>query len=100
MHIPDYRPLTPGEILQAEFVEPLQLTQGDLAEMLGISRQRINEIIKGVREVTADSAIRLGKLFGVSPQFWLMCQLRFDLWQALHAKAAADYEDIRPIHQK
>ncbi len=100
MHIPDYRPLTPGEILQTEFIEPLQLTQGDLAEQVGMSRQRTNEIIKGTREVTADSAIRLGKLFGMSPQFWLLLQLRFNLWQALHATAATEYEQIKPIHQK
>lgn len=101
MQIPTQRPLTPGEILEAEFMRPHGLTQGDLADLIGVSRQRVNEIINGAREITADSAIRLSQLFGVSPQFWLMCQLRLELWETLNdPDKAQEYEKIKPIAKR
>lgn len=101
MHIPPQRPLSPGEILQTEFMRPHGLTQGDLAELMGVSRQRVNEIVNGAREISADSAIRLSQLFGVSPQFWLMCQLRLDLWETMNDPAKAqEYEKIKPINKR
>lgn len=88
-------PSSPGEILQEEFLEPAGLTQGQLAELIGVERRRINEIVGGKREITPDTAIRLGKFFGVSPQFWMNLQVRYNLWHA-QADRAKEYERIKP----
>lgn len=78
--IPKNRETThPGEILLKEFLEPLSLTQLKLAEVLGISVQRINEIIKGKRGVTPDTAWLLSAFFKVSPEFWMNLQTSYDL---------------------
>jgi addiction module HigA family antidote len=73
---------TPGEILVEEFLAPLGVTQYRLAKDIGISSRRINEIAQGKRAITPDTALRLGKYFGVSAQFWLNLQARFDLQTA------------------
>ncbi len=83
MQITERQPFSPGEILKEEFMDPLNLTQGQLADWLHVERRRINEIIRGKREVTPDTAIRLSKAFGVSPQFWLSLQMRINLWTTL-----------------
>ncbi len=72
-------PIHPGEILLAEFLEPLGLSQYRVAQDLSVPPRRINEIVHGKRAITADTALRLGRYFGVSPQFWLNLQSRFDL---------------------
>lgn len=90
------QPFTPGEILKEEFMDPLNITQGQLAEWLAVERRRINEIIRGRREVTPDTAIRLGHAFGVSPQFWLALQTRVNLWHAWQDKID-EYTRIKPI---
>ncbi len=69
----------PGEILQKEFLEPLQITPYRLAKDLSVSAPRINDIVRGKRSITADTAIRLGTYFNLSPQFWLNLQNRYDL---------------------
>ena len=74
-------PIHPGEILMEEFLEPLQVSQSRLAVAIGVPPRRINEIVHGTRSVTADTALRLGRYFGVSPQFWLNLQSHFDLEQ-------------------
>jgi addiction module HigA family antidote len=79
---------TPGEILNEEFLIPLGISQYRLAKDLGISARRINEIVHGDRAITPDTALRLGKYFGVSAQFWLNLQARHDL-QA--AERSADF---------
>jgi addiction module HigA family antidote len=71
--------ITPGEILEEDFLKPLGLTQYRLAKDISVPPRRINEIVKGQRAVTADTALRLGKYFGVSPQFWLNLQTHYDL---------------------
>ena len=96
MSLPTYKPLTPGDILKETFLDPLSLTQGDLADWLSVERRRINEIVRGKREVTPDTAIRLAKAFGMSPMFWLNLQTRYNLWQALQEKQQ-DYNKIKPI---
>lgn len=72
-------PIPPGEILQYEFLEPLGISQNQLARDLDVPAGRINEIVKGNRALTADTALRLEKYFGVSAQFWLNLQSRYDL---------------------
>ena len=73
------KPIHPGEILLEEFLEPMTITQYRLAQDINVPARRINEIIHGNRSVTADTALRLGKYFGVSPMFWLNLQARYDL---------------------
>ena len=73
---------TPGEVLAEEFLAPLGVSQYRLAKDVGISPRRINEIVHGKRAITPDTALRLGKYFGVSAQFWLNLQARYDLQTA------------------
>lgn len=95
------KPFPPGEILKEEFMDPLGLTQEDLAQRLGISRRRINEIIRGRREVTPDTALRLSKAFRVSPELWLNLQQRYNLWVIAHdPKKRKQYTSIKPIRVK
>jgi len=72
-------PLHPGEILQKEFLEPIGLSQNKLAMALHVPTRRINEIVLGKRGVTADTALRLSRYFGMSPQFWLGLQMDYEL---------------------
>ena len=74
-------PVHPGEILMEEFLAPLGISQYRLAHAISVPPRRINEIVHGTRGVTADTALRLGRYFGVSPQFWLNLQGHFDLEQ-------------------
>src|SRR6266851_6750682 len=73
--------VTPGEILQEEFLKPMAITQYRLAKDIGVPPRRINEIVKGQRAITADTALRLGRYFRMSPEFWLNLQTHFDLEQ-------------------
>lgn len=72
-------PIHPGEILYEDFLKPLDVSQYRLAKDILVPARRINEIVHGKRAVSADTALRLGRYFGVSPQFWLNLQGRFDL---------------------
>jgi antitoxin HigA-1 len=81
IRIPKDRPPThPGEMLLTEFLEPLGLTQKQLASSIHVPYQRINEIINGKRGVTPSTALRLAKFFGMSSDFWLNLQLRWELY--------------------
>ena len=71
--------ITPGEILSEDFLKPMGLSQYRLAKDLGVPPRRINEIVKGERAITADTALRLGRYFAMDPQFWLNLQTRYDL---------------------
>ena len=71
--------ITPGEILEHEFLKPMGITQYRLARDIGVPPRRINEIVKGQRAITADTALRLGRYWGMSPQFWLNLQTHYDL---------------------
>jgi addiction module HigA family antidote len=73
------RPIHPGEILSAEFLIPLKISQYKIAKDISVPIMRINQIIHGNRSITADTALRLGKYFSNSPTFWLNLQSRFDL---------------------
>ncbi len=83
MRLPtDRPPIPPGEILQEEFLKPLGIGQRELARALGISYQRVNEIVRGKRAITPDTALRLARFFGTTPDVWLNLQRRVDLYRA------------------
>ena len=90
------KPTAPGEILKYEFLEPLKMTQQRLAEALGITRVRVNEIIKGKRSITPDTAFRLAKFFKTTPDFWLNLQLNVDMYDTLR-QHSHEYERIESI---
>lgn len=73
--------ITPGEVLAEEFLKPMGVTQYRLAKDIGVPPRRINEIVKGQRAITADTALRLGRYFGTTPEFWLNLQTHYDLEQ-------------------
>lgn len=72
-------PITPGEILMEEFLVPMGITQNRLAVSIGVPPRRINEIVHGKRRITADTALRLGRYFGMTAQFWINLQTHYDL---------------------
>ena len=78
------KPVSAGEMLTEEFLTPMNLTQGALAEAMGVERKLVNELCNDRRSVTADTALMLARVFGNSPEFWLNVQRRTDLWEALH----------------
>jgi len=75
----ELEPIHPGEILLEEFLNPMDITQYRLAKDISVDPRRINEIVHGKRGISADTAIRLGHFFGMSPQFWLNLQSHYDL---------------------
>jgi antitoxin HigA-1 len=77
----DRSPTHPGEMLLAEFLEPMGLTQKQLADGIHVPYQRINEIVNGKRGITPSTALRLAKFFGMSSDFWLNLQLRWDVYR-------------------
>jgi addiction module HigA family antidote len=78
-------PTAPGEMLLEEFLRPAGLTQVEAARRMAIPLNRLNEIVRGRRAITADTAMRLGRLFEMSPEFWMGLQTDWDLWHAAHA---------------
>ena len=75
-------PIHPGEILMEEFLDPMGISQYRLAKDISVPPRRINEIVHGKRSITADTALRFGRFFGMSAQFWLNLQIRYDLEMA------------------
>jgi addiction module HigA family antidote len=98
MHrLPTKRPPThPGEMLLAEFLEPLGLTQVELAQRIGVPFQRINQIVKQKRSVTPDTALRFAQLLGTTPEFWLNLQQNWDLYEAM-TESAREISRIKPL---
>lgn len=95
MRIPTHRePTHPGEMLREEFLVPMNITQRELAEAVHVPYQRINELVNQKRGVTPSTALRLGKFFGVSPDFWLNLQMRWELYKAANTEG----KDIESIH--
>jgi antitoxin HigA-1 len=87
--LPKNRPPThPGEILLAEFLEPLHMTQMALAEKLDVPVQRVNTLVNGKRGVTPDTALLLGRALETTPEFWMSLQMKWDLWHAERKLAA------------
>ena len=96
--LPENRPPThPGEMLFEEFIKPLGLTQAELSRRLDVSYPRLNEIIKGRRSVTTDTALRLSRVVGMSADFWLGLQQDWDLWHAMHGPEAKRINLLEPI---
>jgi addiction module HigA family antidote len=96
--LPRHRPPThPGEMLRDEFLVPLGITQSELAERLGVSFPRLNEIVRGRRGVTPDTALRLARVVGMSADFWLGLQQDWDLWHAIHSEQAAEIKRLKPL---
>jgi addiction module HigA family antidote len=93
-------PTHPGEMLLEEFLIPMELTQRQLADAIHVPYQRVNELINGKRGVTPGTALRLAKYFGTSPDFWLNLQMRWDVYFAQQAEAAAlAVIEPLPIHE-
>jgi addiction module HigA family antidote len=89
--LPKNRPPThPGDILFAEFLEPMGISQQALADRLGVPIQRINTLVNGKRGVTPETAILLARFFETSPEFWMNLQTQHDLWMARRALAARE----------
>jgi antitoxin HigA-1 len=88
-------PVTPGEMLKEEFLAPYGLSQNRLAKAIGISPNRIAEIVNNRRRITADTALRLGLYFGNSPEFWMNLQAHYDLKTARRHLKPADAERIK-----
>jgi antitoxin HigA-1 len=99
MTLPKHRPPThPGEMLLEEFLRPLNLSQAEAARRLQMPLNRLNELIKGKRGITPDTALRLAELFKMSPQFWMGLQTDWDLWHARQRrKDRGEAGSIRPI---
>lgn len=89
-------PIHPGEILLEEFLQPLDTGQRELARRLGVEPRRVNERIHGRRSVTADTALRLARLFGTTPTFWLNLQMRYELDLA-EDDAASVRNEVEPL---
>lgn len=89
-------PVHPGEVLLEEFLKPMNLSQNRLAIEIGVDARRINEIALGNRSITADTALRLGRYFGVSPQFWLGLQAEYDLDVAMDTLGDRLTHEVRP----
>ncbi len=92
----DREPTHPGEMLLEEFLNPMNITQRQLADAIQVPYQRINEIINGKRGITSSTALRLAKYFGNTPDFWMNLQLRADLYDATK-KEESILQHIKPI---
>ncbi len=84
-------------MLLEEFLSPLGMTQVQLAQQIHVSYPRVNEIVKGKRGITPDTALRLSALFGTTPEFWLNGQRNWDLWHAMRAPTAKIIRKILPV---
>jgi len=90
-------PIHPGEVLLEEFLKPMELSQNRLAIDIGVDARRINEIVQSKRSVTADTALRLARFFGNSPQFWIGLQSQYDLDVAEDALGERLEREVRPM---
>ena len=88
-------PVTPGEILQEEFLKPMGISQNQLAREISVPPNRINQIINGKREITADTAFRLGLYFGMEPEFWLNLQVRYNMKLVINKFGARIRKEIK-----
>jgi addiction module HigA family antidote len=89
--------ITPGEILDLDFLKPMAITQYRLAKDIGVPPRRINEIINGQRAITADTALRLGRYFRMAPEFWLNLQSHYDLEQEQERLAGRLNKEVKVL---
>lgn len=92
----DFEPIHPGEILLEEFLAPMGISQYRLAKDISVPQRRISEIVQGKRAITADTALRLGRFFGMEAQFWLNLQARYDLLKAEDELETRLEKEVRP----
>ena len=98
MNITKRQPVSVGEMITEEFLIPMRLTQGQLAEAMSVSRRTVNELCNDRRAITADTALILATVFGNSAQFWLNLQQRNDIWKALNTtRRRVRIEKAKPI---
>lgn len=98
LKIPAHRPTSVGAMLKEEFLEPLSISQGELAKAMGVGRKTVNELCGSRRGVTAETAFLLAKVLGTTPEFWLNLQFINDLWLAQHNEVLAEkLEHARPL---
>src|SRR5580698_7245638 len=94
------KPVSAGVLLVEEFLEPLGMSQTELAELSGLPRKHVNELCRNRRAVTADTALILAKVFGNSADFWLNTQRRTDLWEAMNTpKRLSRIQRAKPIRK-
>ncbi|MEA2065041.1 MAG: HigA family addiction module antitoxin [Patescibacteria group bacterium] len=89
------QPIHPGEILMEEFLKPFNITQYRLAKDIGVSPRRINEIVHRARAITADTALRLGRYFNMSPQFWINLQSHYELETQFDVLSDNFYKEVK-----
>ncbi|KPK65111.1 MAG: XRE family transcriptional regulator [Gemmatimonas sp. SG8_38_2] len=100
VRIPTHRvPTHPGEMLLEEFLQPMEVSQRELADAISVPYQRVNEIVRGRRGVTPSTALRLSQYLGTSIDFWMNLQLRWDLYHAQRAEADV-LKRIRPLNRR
>lgn len=92
----DFPPTHPGGMLLEEFLKPMKISQHHLAKEIGMSPQRIHEIVSGKRSMSAETALRLGRFFGMEARFWLNLQARYDLETTREALADRLEREVRP----
>jgi addiction module HigA family antidote len=99
--IPENRPPThPGEMLLKEFLDPLDMSQRELADRLGVHYPRVNELVNGKRGITTETALMLAKLFGTTPDLWLNLQNTWDLYETLHDPSSSEkVEGVEPLER-
>lgn len=91
-----WAPVHPGEVLMEDFINGFGITQNKLAVSIGVPPRRINEIVHGKRAITADTALRLGRYFGIDPQFWLNLQSHYEL-EMVQDRVAEQIAAIKPL---
>lgn len=93
----DRIPMRPGRVLLDQFLRPRGLSQSKFARRVGISYPRLNQVIHGKRGLTANTAIRLARVLGTSPEYWLELEQRWRVWAVLHSPQAAEIERLEPL---
>ena len=92
-----YPPMTPGRFLELEFLEPLGITSYALAKAIGVDPPRMYKVVAGERAITADTALRLARYFGTSPQYWLNLQTHYDLEVEEDRIGESIEKEVQPI---
>jgi len=90
-------PIHPGEVLREEFIEPMGMSQREFASKIGVTHTRLNQIVNEKRSITADTALRLSKALGTTPEFWMNLQTRYDLDQTRDASGSSIERDVLPL---
>lgn len=90
------KPIHPGEFLREDYMSELDLSVAKLAEKLGVTRQTVNDIVRERRNLSPEMCLKLGRLFGTTPQFWMNMQAKVDIWNSLELHRA-EIEAVQPL---